>query len=263
MNHPIVIAAFGTTTAARKTYAFVDDQLKKRFAGHEIFWAYNSRIVRKKLKNRSIDLPPPAKVLSEVAAKGYEWAVVQSLNMICGHEFDRLKDEVLQAPLRVSIGHSLLCGYPDFLKAAEAMAPFFNKNSEEAVVFAGHGTDHCAWSAYPAFEKILAEQYGPRAFAGAVEGEWADCERVACKVEHAGFDRVRIVPMMLVAGVHFKEDLAGSGDSWKSVFEARNITVFLENEGLGTHPGIVSIFGDHIESALDVIPRTGVSFKIL
>ncbi len=40
-------------------------------------------------------------------------------------------------------------------------------------------------------------------------------------------------------------------------------TVFLENQGLGAHPGIVSIVGDHIESALDVIPRTGVSFKIL
>jgi len=61
---------------------------------------------------------------------------------------------------------------------------------------------------------------------------------------------------MLVAGVHFEEDLAGPKDSWKSAFEARSISVTLELEGVGGHPRIIDIFGDHIQSALDVIPQT-------
>ena len=254
MKYPIVIAAFGSTTRARQIYGHIDARLKERFAGHEIVWAYNSRIVRHKMKQKAVDLPPPAEVFEDLAARGCEWAVVQSLNMICGHEFHRLKDEALKGPLRVSIGHSLLCSTGDFFKAADAMGPVFEKDPREAVVFVGHGTDHCAWSVYPAFESLLRQKYGHRAFVGVVEGEWPDCDAVVAAVHSAGFRRVRLLPLMLVAGVHFEEDLAGPEDSWKCRFEEQNIQVSLEQAGLGCHPAIIDIFGDHIESALDVIP---------
>ncbi|MCF8026193.1 MAG: sirohydrochlorin cobaltochelatase [Desulfobacteraceae bacterium] len=255
MKHPIVIAAFGSTTRARQIYGHIDARLKQRFAGHEIVWAYNSRIVRHKMKQKAVDLPPPAAVFDELAGRGYQWAVVQSLNVICGHEFHRLKDEALKGPLRVSIGHSLLCSADDFFKAAEAIRPVFEKDPQEAVVFVGHGTDHCAWSVYPAFESLLRQKYGSRAFVGVVEGDWPDCAAVMAAVQSASFCRVRLVPLMLVAGVHFEEDLAGNQDSWKSAFEAENIEVCLEMAGLGTNTGIIDIFGDHIESAADVIPE--------
>lgn len=254
MNYPIVIAAFGTTSRARATYAKVDARLKQRFPAHEIHWAYSSRIVRHNLKQKSIDLSAPRDVLEKLAARGHTWAVVQSFNMICGHEFQRLREDVLNGPLRISMGHSLLCGYTDFLAVAKTLEPVFAKDPREAVVLVGHGTDHCIWSVYPAFEGLLRQQYGPQAFVGVIEGAWPDCETVVEKVAAAGFKAVRLCPLMLVAGVHFNEDLAGQEDSWKAAFEVRNIAVCLEPEGLGGHPEIIDIFGHHIQSAMDTIP---------
>ena len=254
MNYPIVIAAFGTTSRARATYAKVDSRLRERFPGHEIHWAYSSRMVRHRLKQQAVDLPPPGAVLERIAARGHEWAVVQSFNMICGHEFHRLREDVLNGPVRVGIGHSLLCSPADFCAVTKALKPVFETKIPEATVLVGHGTDHCAWSVYPAFESVLRKKYGVRAFVGVVEGDWPDRDTVIENVLMAGFKRVRLVPLMLVAGVHFEEDLAGPEDSWKSAFEERGVEVTLEAEGLGSRNRIIDIFCEHIRDAMDVIP---------
>lgn len=254
MNHPIVIAAFGTTSRARTVYDRVDERLRRLFPDHEIHWAYSSRIVRHKLKKRGVHAPTPLDVLEKIAEQGGEWAVVQSFNMICGHEFYRLGQSVLKGPPRVSIGHSLLCGPGDFSAVAEALAPYFAVDSKEAVALVGHGTDHCAWSVYPALEAVLRRRYGARAFVGVIEGDRPTRDAVIHDVQSAGFERVRLAPLMLVAGIHFEEDLVGPDDSWKSAFEAKGVEVAVEKEGLGGLPGIIDIFCGHIESALNVIP---------
>ena len=254
MNHPIVVVAFGTTSRARTIYEKADKRLKERFPRNDIHWAYNSRIVRHLLKKKKIELPTPLSVLEKLASQGHEWATVQSYNMICGHEFHRIREEVSSAPIRVSVGHSLLCGPEDFQAVAKALGPFFEKDLDEAVVFVGHGTDHCSWSVYPAFEHLLQNLYGERAFVGMVEGDWLSEETVAEKIRLSGFKRARLVPFMIVAGVHFQEDLAGDEDSWKTIFEAQGIETALETDGLGARPEIVDIFANHIQSALDVIP---------
>ena len=72
MDIPIVIAAFGTTTRALKTYECIDRQFKERFPGHEIVWAYSSRMVKDFIKKRrNIDLKHPHQVLAELFEKGY------------------------------------------------------------------------------------------------------------------------------------------------------------------------------------------------
>lgn len=252
--HPIVIAAFGTTSRARDVYAKVDRGLKERFSGHEIHWGYSSRIVSHKLKKLNIVQPTPSDILEALAAQGHGWAVVQSFNMICGHEFQRLLNSVQNGPIRVSIGHSLFCGPKDLDAVAKSMVPVFAKSPDEAVVFVGHGTDHCVWSVYPAFEKMLRDYYGDRAFVGVVEGQWPDRETVIAEIKAKQFKRVRLVPCMLVAGVHFAEDLAGDEDSWKTAMQAQGMEVVLEKEGLGGRPAIIDIFAGHIQQALDVIP---------
>lgn len=173
--------------------------LKQRFPHHEIHWGYSSRIVGHKLKKQNINLQTPADVLEQLAAKGYGWAVVQSFNMICGYEFQRLRDSIQDSRLRVSIGHSLLCSSGDLHAVAKATAPFFAKSADEAIVLVGHGTDHCAWSVYPAFEKVLRNHYGKRAFVGVVEGEWPERETIVAEIVAEQFKRVRLVPCMLIA----------------------------------------------------------------
>jgi sirohydrochlorin cobaltochelatase len=68
-----------------------------------------------------------------------------------------------------------------------------------------------------------------------------------------GFKKVRLASFMLVAGVHFEEDLAGDEDSWKRAFETPGVQVELKKDGLGLNPQIIEIFCRHIQAALDMI----------
>ncbi len=256
MTPPIIIAAFGTTSKARAVYDRVDARLKRHFANHEIHWAFTSRIVRRHLKSHKIDTRSPGEMLAAIAGEGHPWAIVQSFNMICGHEFYRLVSEVQHPTCRVSVGHSLLCSAHDHHTTALALAPVFAQDESEAVVLVGHGTDHCAWTTYPAFYQRLREMYGQRAFGGMIEGGWPGRDATIRAIVGSGFRRVRLMPLMLVAGVHFAEDLAGPEDSWKKALETHGIEVALESEALGARLSIIDIFAEHIRSALSVIPAT-------
>jgi sirohydrochlorin cobaltochelatase len=100
---------------------------------------------------------------------------------------------------------------------------------------------------------MFRERFGSKTFMGVVEG-YPSRKKIVTDVEKSGFRKVRLVPFMLVAGTHFKEDLAGGEDSWKTAFEEKGILVSIETKGLGYNQGIVDIFCKHIQDALDVIP---------
>jgi sirohydrochlorin cobaltochelatase len=258
LKPPIVIAAFGTTSRSRSVYGLVDAYLKSRFGQHEIHWAFTSRLVRHRLNQRRVTTRHPAEVVADLATAGHSWVVVQSLNMICGHEFYRLIDDVQgeNPACRVSVGHSLLCSQADHEALCTALAPLFDPAREEAVLLVGHGTDHCSWTTYPAFYQRLRERYGRQAYGGMIEEGYPERDTLIDAILKEGFKRVHLVPFMLVSGVHFEEDLAGDTDSWKSACEARGLCVTLESGGLGQRPAVLEIFADHIASALAVIPAT-------
>ncbi|MFO7802394.1 MAG: sirohydrochlorin cobaltochelatase [Desulfovermiculus sp.] len=255
MNIPIVMAAFGTTTRARRTYDILDAKIKEAFPEHPVHWAFTSRMVRDRIESsQGQNYKHPHQVLEELAQAGHEWAVVQSLHLVCGHEFDRLVDEVKACGLRTSIGLPLLDAPGDYLAALRALLDEVQAEEDEALVLVGHGTDHAIWAAYPALERMARKHLHGRVFVGAVEG-CPDAEEVVSDVLKAGFSKVCLVPFMLVAGVHFQEDLcAEEEDSWKSLLKASGIGVRLESRGMGEVPGIGDIFCSHIREALDVIP---------
>ncbi|MFW5819208.1 MAG: sirohydrochlorin cobaltochelatase [Desulfovermiculus sp.] len=255
MNIPIVMAAFGTTTRARRTYDILDAKVREIYPHHPVHWAFTSRMVRDRIEsNQGQSYKHPHQVLHELAQAGHEWAVVQSLHLVCGHEFDRLVDEVQDCGLRTSIGLPLLDSPQDYLAALTALLKEMQSTEDEALVLVGHGTDHAIWAAYPALERMARKHLHGRVFVGAVEG-CPEAEEVVSDVVKAGFVKVRLVPCMLVAGVHFQEDLcADEEDSWKSLLESSGIDVRLESRGMGELPGIGDIFCSHIQDALDVIP---------
>jgi sirohydrochlorin cobaltochelatase len=253
MKTPIVIAAFGTTTGAMETYSFIDKICSERFGGHDILWAYSSRMVKDRIKMRQgIDLKHPHQVLEDLKERGYQWAVVQSLHLICGYEFYRLIEEVRHGLVRTSIGLPLLSSPEDYDAVAQGLGSAFPDYADEAVVLVGHGTDHPAWSSYLALHHLFCERFGSRIFMGVVEG-YPSKEKVVKTVIQAGFKKVRLIPFLLVAGRHFQEDLAGNSDSWKTAFEEKRISVSVETKSLGFYTEIIEIFCQHINDALDVI----------
>ncbi|MFP4258938.1 MAG: sirohydrochlorin cobaltochelatase [Desulfovermiculus sp.] len=255
MNIPIVMAAFGTTTRARRTYDILDAKVKEIYPHHPVHWAFTSRMVRDRIEsNQGQSYKHPHQILDELVRSGHEWAVVQSLHLVCGHEFDRLVDEVKDSSLRTSIGLPLLDSPEDYIAALSTLLAEVRAEEDEALVLVGHGTDHAIWAAYPALEHMARKHLHGRIFVGAVEG-CPEAEEVVSDVLTAGFSRVCLVPFMLVAGVHFQEDLcAADEDSWKFMFEASGVEVRLESRGMGELPGIGDIFCSHIQDALDVIP---------
>jgi sirohydrochlorin cobaltochelatase len=171
------------------------------------------------------------------------------------HEFYRLLAEVDRCGIRTSIGLPLLSAVEDYEAVVRALAPLVEKNEDEARVLVGHGTDHPCWSSYPALQHMLQQKYGAKVHVGAVEDGYPDQQSIVRAVVDGGYARVRLASFMLVAGVHFEEDLAGDEDSWKRVFEAAGIQVELEKGGVGFNPQIIEIFCRHMEAALDIIPQ--------
>lgn len=256
MKPPIVMAAFGTTTKAMETYSFIDEYCKKQFPGHRILWAFSSRMVKDWSKKRhDIDIKHPHQVLSQLKEQGWNWAVVQSMHLMCGHEFYRLIEEIRTCDIRTSVGLPLLCEPKDYKAAAKIFNNSFPDINHEAVVMVGHGTDHPSWCTYVALNHIFHEYFKSGIYVGVVEKNgYPSRDKIIRDVKQAGYKKVRIIPFMLVAGMHFKEDLTGNKDSWQTAFEKQGISVHVQSSGLGFHKDIINLYCNHIRNALDIIP---------
>lgn len=251
-NIPIILTAFGTTARAFSTYECMDRVFRKKFPNHSFYWAYSSRMVKHAMKKKQV-LKDPFETAQSLADQGHQWVVIQSLHLVCGHEFDRLVTERDQVNIRSAMGLPLLTSHKDYTAVAKALSPIFPQDMDQAIILVGHGTDHPGWTAYPALESILRQHYGQRLFLGVVE-KYPGMDHTLERIKSAGFKKVCLVPLMLVAGVHFTEDLTCEENSWQKTFERHGIEVAVVDHGIGYMEGITNIFCDHITDALDVIP---------
>jgi len=251
---PIILTAFGTTAKAFATYKKMDKIFKQNFPEHQFFWTYSSRMVKHAMeKNQKLNLKDPFEMAQTLAASNHKWIVMQSLHLICGHEFDRLAAQQDNVNIRSSMGLPLLTSIKDYEKTITALAPSFPQEKDHAVILIGHGTDHPAWTAYPALESFAQKQYSKRIFVGVLEG-FPDMDNILERVKSAGFTKVCMIPLLLVAGFHFKKDLTIGDNSWQKTFERNNIKVSIVDHGIGEIEAVTKIFCDHIADALDVIP---------
>ncbi len=253
----IVLTAFGTTTKARQAYALFEERLRLAFPEHAIHWAYSSRQVRHFARQRhGQDHQGPTEVLQRLRSHGHEWAVVQSLHLLAGHEFYRLVEEVQQVPIRTAIGLPLLYAPEDYQQLVTLLAAAWRELSrDEAVVLVGHGTDHASWATYLTLQHFLNDRVERPVYVGVLEG-YPERTDVVAAVAGSGARRVHLVPLMLVAGVHVQEDLAGPEDSWQADLEAAGLEVTLEPRGLLELPGVMDLFQEHLAQALEAIPAS-------
>ena len=125
-----------------------------------------------------------------------------------------------------------------------------------AFVFMGHGTSHTANVTYDQMQTQMDNLGFTNAFIGTVEGEPEDtaCEAVIDKIKEAGYKKVILRPLMVVAGDHANNDMAGDDDdSWKSQFEASGAFDSIETqiEGLGRIPAVQQIYVEHTKAAIE------------
>jgi cobalamin biosynthesis Co2+ chelatase CbiK len=124
-----------------------------------------------------------------------------------------------------------------------------------AFVFLGHGTSHMAKVTYDQMQTQMEQLGYENVFIGTVEGEPEDtsCEAVIEKVKAAGYNKVVLRPLMVVAGDHANNDMAGEEeDSWLSMFKAAGFEkVDTQIAGMGSIPAVQQIYVEHAGAAVN------------
>jgi len=254
----IVLAAFGTTTAAFDTYQHFEAQAKKRFPGYEIRWAFTSHKVRHKVaREKGQKLQDLGTTLRELKAAGYSRVVIQSLHIVPGEEWDKKVVQVSREipGLQVALGKPLLSSQKDQERVLQAVAQTFPKDLKNtAVVLMAHGSPVPAGEkAYLAFDRLLRSHYR-NVFLGTVEGKPTRKEAMEA-VKKAKVANVVLMPFMFVAGEHVAKDMLGDDpESWKSEL-LKQKAYHLEGvkKGLGYQEGIINIYLDHLAQALQTL----------
>lgn len=253
----ILVVSFGTSYAKTRkvTIEACENAIKTAFPGYEIQRAFTSKRIINILKDRdNILIDTPQEALQKLRDEGFSDIIVQSLHIIPGSEFHDLVFTVKEfqtAFESLRIGMPLLASPDDYVAVADALARQFpNLAEDEAVALMGHGSSHPANAAYPALECVLADCEHPRIFIGTVEG-YPELDHVIARLHKHHIRKVTLMPLMLVAGDHAQNDMAGDDDdSWKMVLEKEGFQVNIYLHGLGENTAIQQMFVQHVKDVI-------------
>ena len=264
----ILVVSFGTSyEASRKaTIEKIEQDIRNAFQDHRIYRAWTSKMIISVLKKRDNYIVPTVKeAMEQMIADGIREVAVQPTHILDGIENNIMKEEVLsykESFDKIAFGTPLLADSKDESQAINAVTTEFSDLKEtEALVFMGHGTSHTANITYDQMQTQMEDLGFKNAFIGTVEGEPEDtaCDKVIEKVKEAGYKNVVLRPLMVVAGDHANNDMAGDDeDSWKSQFVASGNfdKVDCQIEGLGRIEAVEKLYVEHTKAAIDSLGST-------
>ncbi len=251
---PILLVAFGTSVAeAQGALEHLDQRVRAAHPDREVWWAFTSGRILAKLRARGqttlfarrVPLRSVAEAYEALAAAGHPRAVVQSLHVVPGEEYQKLR--ATPAPgLVLTHGRPLIQDRAAAAELARVLAPRFG-GEDEVTVLCGHGNEQ-----HPEYNELLlaldehVRREYPTVFVACVEGE-PDADRALADARATGLPRVVFLPVMVVAGDHVMNDVMGEHpDSWKS----RLGLPARAEPGLGTDDGVVALFLERLAAAL-------------
>lgn len=267
MKKAILVVSFGTTyqDGLKLNIESVENKIRNTFPDYEVRRAFTSRIVIKRLSARDgIQIDTEIEALQKLENEGYKEVYIQPLHVVGGEEYDKIKRIVVQYAHRkekafekIMIGRPLLYYIgqeekpDDYLAAIHALKDQLPKvESQEAVVFMGHGGVHPANTAYAALQMKMEEAGLENVFIYTVEG-FPAIESVIAKLKKRNIKKVTLMPFMLVAGDHVNTDMAGDKeDSAKSLLLAAGLEVDVYLHGLGENTGIQEIYVQHLKDSM-------------
>ena len=200
------------------------------------------------------NVPTVYEVMKRLVAEGYEEVICQPTHIINGLEYDKMMNMLLaykdQIPT-IKVGTPLLTEEEDYKEACEIVMQELEKPlaKDEAFVFMGHGTEHFANSAYSQFENMLRDLGHESTYVGTVEG-FPSLDYVIRRLKIRDIKKVYVMPLMIVAGDHARNDLAGAeADSWDSILKADGFETEVIMKGLGEIDAIAEMFVKHLKKA--------------
>ncbi|PRY96221.1 sirohydrochlorin cobaltochelatase [Marinilabilia salmonicolor] len=253
----ILLITFGTSyPEARKAFENIEQKVKTHWPDVDIYWAYTSGFIRKKLAKQGIQMDSPSEALAKIGEAGYTLVAAQSLHIIPGAEFHDVVHTVKGFSLvqkgvgKTNMGRPLVSNHEDLQRMARFFTQQLPVSDDEAVVLMGHGTHHDANIYYPGFQYYLND-LSDRHYVATVEG-YPSLDNVIKQLKKEHIQKVTLTPFMSVAGDHAQNDMAGEEkESWKSQLEAEGFEVDVVMKGLAEYDEVVMIWIDHLKEAFD------------
>lgn len=259
-ENELLVVSFGTSynDNRRLTIGAIENKLEEVFGEtYAVRRGFTSQIIIDHVAGRDgVAIDNVTEALDRAVENGVKTLVVQPTHLMNGLEYHDLVNEVANysdAFDKVEIGAPLLTSDEDFEAVIKAItqATVQYDDGETAICFMGHGTEAEANQVYEKMQTMLTEAGYQNYFIGTVEAE-PSLDDVLAQVRKGNYKRVVLEPLMIVAGDHANNDMAGDEeDSWKSVFLAEGYEVECVLTGMGELPAIQDIFVAHAQAAID------------
>lgn len=243
MKKGVVVVAFGTSykDTYDKTILPIYETIKDKL-GLETELAFTSRIIKKILAKRGIEFMNEIEAVEKLRESCDEIFLVP-LHILRGFEYEKL--EAIEG---VRVGKPLLETIDDIKEFARRVK-FSDKDT--AMILMGHGTEHQVDWVYESLENAYHAIGYDKLFVGTVEGK-RTIEDIIPRLKEKGIKKVVLRPLMLVAGDHAKNDMAGDeDDSWKSVLEREGFEVEARLIGLGEEPEVRAMYYENLEKLMN------------
>ena len=254
MKAALVAVSFGTSypETRAKTIEAVEQKLAEAFPKYDVFRAFTSNKVIKKIKEQeNITILTVDQQIQQLIAEGYQEILVQPLHIIPGSEYSKALHQAMKYKdqvTRIKVGKPLLSSIEDYQKVVawlETLAE--DLAEEEALVLMGHGSQHSAFTVYACLDHMLMEK---PLFVCAVES-YPELTLLIERLQKSKYKKINLYPLMLVAGDHATNDMASDEeDSWKSQLERAGFIVEAFLKGMGEVPQIQQQFVAHTSAIL-------------
>lgn len=256
----ILVVSFGTSYSNSRhvTIGAIEDAIREAYPDYQVRRAFTAQIIIDKLKKEeNIEIDNVKQALDRAVANGVKTLVVQPTHLMNGLEYNDLKKELDKYKDKfdkIALGKPLLTSDEDFKQVIAAITNDTKEylDGETAICFMGHGTEADSNKVYATLqEKLKAAGYNDY-FVGTVEAKPSVDNLIAQVKESGKYKRVILQPLMVVAGDHANNDMAGDGeDSWVSKFKAAGFEVKPVLRGLGQNYDIQKIYLEHLKAAID------------
>ena len=252
----VLVVSFGTShlDSCEKTIGAIEREIAAAFPDREVRRAFTSGMILKKLKNRDgVEIDGVAEALGRLLDGGFTDVLVQPTHVMNGNEYEDMMREAAGFEGKfdqLRYGAPLLTSSEDYFQLIEAIREeVFPLLEDELLVYMGHGSDHEANAVYSALNFMLSQKGIHNVVVGTVEA-YPDLPAVLAIAKQSGKKRIRLMPLMVVAGDHAKNDMAGGEeDSWDTAFRNAGFEVEAQLKGLGEYAAVRKLYVEHARAA--------------
>ena len=258
MDTAILVVSFGTSNheTREKTIGAVESAIAEAFPEYEVRRAFTSSFIVRKLRKEGVSVDDVSEALAKLTSEGSRKLIVQPTHLMHGNEYEKLKAVLQEAEdvfETIVLGDPLLTDETDIDAVITAVTEDVKSvcsGGQDTVIFMGHGSDAKANAVYVAMQDRLFARGFADTYIATVEAS-PSFDEVFQVISGKDYKRVILQPLMVVAGDHALNDMAGEEDSWKSRLLEAGYEVEAVLKGLGEIPAIREIYVEHVKSVIN------------